>query len=229
VPGTARPFFIPVVHSPLGPWGTWQHRSFPLGLVRLGPCGRVRAHLGREARSEAKEHVAAPELSSRGGRARSHGTRGSAGAHLGREARSRAEERMAAPELNSARRRGPGPRATWQHRSSPQQGGEVRAAGHVAALKPTSVERCGPKLQLTWQRMDARPAPCIDLDLVRGGTRFLGCRQRPPGPPRERLRTHKWGQFFGAALVYLHLFTRQSTTGPREVPELKVREHPPPM
>jgi hypothetical protein len=47
--------------------------------------------------------VAALELSSRGGRAQSHGTRGSAGAHLGREARSRAEEHVAAPELNSAR------------------------------------------------------------------------------------------------------------------------------
>jgi hypothetical protein len=23
VPRAARPFFIPVVHSPLGPWGTW--------------------------------------------------------------------------------------------------------------------------------------------------------------------------------------------------------------
>jgi hypothetical protein len=23
VPGAGRPFFIPVVHSPLGPWGTW--------------------------------------------------------------------------------------------------------------------------------------------------------------------------------------------------------------
>jgi hypothetical protein len=69
------------------------------------------------------------EFSSRGGKARSHETRGSAGAHLSREAMSEAEERVAAPELNSARRRDPGPRATWQHQSSPQQGGEVRARG----------------------------------------------------------------------------------------------------
>jgi hypothetical protein len=48
--------------------------------------------------------VAVPELSSRGGRARSHVTRGSAGAHLSREARSGAEEHMAALELNSARK-----------------------------------------------------------------------------------------------------------------------------
>jgi hypothetical protein len=111
-----------------GPWGTWQHRSSPLGEARPVPRGSTEAHLGREVRSGAEEHVAAPELSSRGGRVQSHGTHGSVGAHLGREVRSGAEERVAAPELNSARRRGPGPRAMWQHRSSPQQG-EVRGRG----------------------------------------------------------------------------------------------------
>jgi hypothetical protein len=126
VPGAARPFFIPVVHSPLGPWGTCQHWSSPLGEARQGPRGSAGAHLDREARSRAEKHAAALKLSYRGGRARRHGTRGSAGAHHGREARSRAEEHMAAPKLNSARRRGPGPRVTLQHRSSPQQGGEVR-------------------------------------------------------------------------------------------------------
>jgi hypothetical protein len=65
-------------------------------------------------------YVAASELSSRGGRARSYGTRGSTGGHLGREVRSGAEERMAVPELNSARRRGP---------------------GHVAAPELTTVRR----------------------------------------------------------------------------------------
>jgi hypothetical protein len=109
-----------------GPWGTWQHRSSPLGEARPGPRGNVEAHIDREARSEAEEHVAAPELSSRGDRVRCHGIRGSAGAHLGREARSEAEEHVVAPKLNLARRRGPEPRDTWQHRSSPQQGGEVR-------------------------------------------------------------------------------------------------------
>jgi hypothetical protein len=49
----ARPFFIPVIHSPLGPWGTWQHRNSPLREARLGPRGSVRAHLNREARSGA--------------------------------------------------------------------------------------------------------------------------------------------------------------------------------
>jgi hypothetical protein len=75
--------------------------------------------------------------------------------------------------------------------------------------------------------VDARPAPCLDLDLVYEGTRSLGYRQRPPGPPRERLRTRRWGQFLGAPLGYLKLFTRQSTAGPREVPELEVSECPP--
>jgi hypothetical protein len=104
VPGAARPFFIHVVHNPLGAWDMRQHRSSPLGEARPGPRGSAGAHLAREARSGAEEHVAAPELSSRGGRARSHGTCGSAGAHLGREARSGAEERVTALELNSARR-----------------------------------------------------------------------------------------------------------------------------
>jgi hypothetical protein len=66
--------------------------------------GSAGAHLGRETRSGAEEHVAAPELCSQGDRAQNHGTRGSAGAHLGREARSGAEEHVAAPKLNSARR-----------------------------------------------------------------------------------------------------------------------------
>jgi hypothetical protein len=72
--------------------------------------------------------VTAPELSSQGGRARSHGTRDSAGAHLGRKARSEAEKCVAAPEFNSARKTRP------------------EAVGHVVAPEPTSVGRCGSKL-----------------------------------------------------------------------------------
>jgi hypothetical protein len=119
---------------------------------------------------------------------------------------------MAAPELTSAGRRGPELRNAWRRRSSTHQGDEAQghgprgstgahlskearsgAMGHAVALKPTSVGRCGPKLQLTWQRMDARPTPCLHLEIVCGGTRSSGCRQRPPSPPRERLRTHRWG------------------------------------
>jgi hypothetical protein len=32
--------------------------------------------------------------------------------------------------------------------------------------EPTSAERCRPKLQLTRHRVDARPAPCFDLELI---------------------------------------------------------------
>jgi hypothetical protein len=98
-----------------------------------------------------------------------------------------AEERMAAPKLNSARRRGLGSRgSTGAHLSKEVRSG---AAGHVAALKPTSTGRCCLKLQLTWQRMDARPAPCLDLELICGGTRSSGCRQKGNG--RER-RPRAW-------------------------------------
>jgi hypothetical protein len=152
--------------------------------------------------------------------------------HLG-ETEPGAIGNMAAPEPTSAKRRGPELRNTWQRRSSTQQGGEARghvtrgstgahlskevrsgAAGHVVVPEPTSAERCGPKLQLAWQRVNARPAPCLDLELVCGGTRSSGCRQRPPGPPQERLRTRRWGQFFSAPLGYLDVFTRSSTARP---------------
>jgi hypothetical protein len=43
VPRTAKPFFIPMVHNPLGPWGMWQHRSSPLGETEPGAMGHVTA------------------------------------------------------------------------------------------------------------------------------------------------------------------------------------------
>jgi hypothetical protein len=85
VPGVTRPFFIPMVHNPLGTWGTWQHRSSPLGEERPGLRGSAGAHLDWEVRSGVEEHVTALELSSQGGRAQRHGTRCSVRAHLGRE------------------------------------------------------------------------------------------------------------------------------------------------
>jgi hypothetical protein len=51
------------------------------------------------------------------------------------------------------------------------------AAGHVAAPVPTSAGRQGPELQLAWQRVYTRSAPCLDLELVCGGTRSSGYRQ----------------------------------------------------
>jgi hypothetical protein len=126
VPGVARHLFIPMVHSPLGAVG---YMAAPELSSRGGEAGATRQHRsppqqGDEVRS--REHVVAPELSSRGCRARSHGTRCSAGAHLGRKARSRAEEHVTALELNSAIRRGPRPWETWQRQSLPRQEGEVR-------------------------------------------------------------------------------------------------------
>jgi hypothetical protein len=69
----------------------------------------------------------------------------------------------------------------------------------VAALKPTSAGRCGLKLQLVWQHVDARPAPCLDLELVCGGTRSSGCRQ--------------WGRSIidGVTFFILRIY-RQTTT-----------------
>jgi hypothetical protein len=146
-PRKVRPFFIPVVHSPLGAMG---YVAVPELFSRgdrarsHGTRGGVRAHLGMEARSKAKEYVAAPKLSSRGRRARGHVT---------------------APEPTSAGRRGPEMRNMWQRRSSTKQGGEAwghgtcgstgahlgrkarsRAAGHVEVSELTSIGRRGPKL-----------------------------------------------------------------------------------
>jgi hypothetical protein len=58
--------------------------------------------------------VTAPELSSQGGRARSHGARGSAGAHLNREMRSGAEEHGVTLEPTSAGRCGLKLQFAWQ-------------------------------------------------------------------------------------------------------------------
>jgi hypothetical protein len=74
-------------------------------------------------------YVEAPELSSRGGRAQSHGTCGSTGAHIVREARYGAEGHMVASELTLLGRQGSELRDMWQRWSSPQQGGEVRGRG----------------------------------------------------------------------------------------------------
>jgi hypothetical protein len=38
--------------------------------------------------------------------------------------------------------------------------------GFISAISERGMT--GPKLQLMWQRVDARPAPCLDLELVCG-------------------------------------------------------------
>jgi hypothetical protein len=81
-----------------GPWDTWQHRSSPLRKAEPGAGG----------------HVAAPELPSQEGRARSHVTRGSAGAHLSTKARSEATGHVVAPEPTSTGWCGPKLQLIWQ-------------------------------------------------------------------------------------------------------------------
>jgi hypothetical protein len=56
----------------------------------------------------------------------------------------------------------------------------------MATPEPTSVRRCGLKLHLMWQRVDARVAPCLDLELVCGGTRSSGFTTLPPVPLQEQ-------------------------------------------
>jgi hypothetical protein len=126
IPKVAKPFFIPVVHSPpramghvvapeLSPWGDRAQSH--------GTRGSAGAHLGRKARSGAKGHVAALEFISvrrqglgprdtwqrqnpprQGGEVRGRGTRGSAGAHLGSEVRFGATRHVAALESTSVGR-----------------------------------------------------------------------------------------------------------------------------
>jgi hypothetical protein len=128
IPMAAKPFFIPVVHSP--PEAVGHMVALELSPRRgraqsHGTRGSVGAHLGREVRSGAKGHVAALKLISARRQVWGRGTCGSAGAQLGREARSGATGHMAALDPTSAVRRGPRPRDTWQRHSPRLQGGEI--------------------------------------------------------------------------------------------------------
>jgi hypothetical protein len=44
----------------------------------------------------------------------------------------------------------------------------------MAALEPTLAGRLGAVLQDMWRCVGARPTPCLDLKLVRRGTRSTG-------------------------------------------------------
>jgi hypothetical protein len=164
-------------------------------------------------------------------------------------------EHVAALELASTGKRGSELRNTWRRQSSTQQGDETPgprgnteahlskevssgAAGHVTAQEPTSAGRCGLKLQLTWQRVDARHAHCLDLELVCGGTRSSGCRQRPRAHLGRGCEPAGEANFSVPRSVVLSFYStvddastineKTSTAGLREVPELKVWERPPP-
>jgi hypothetical protein len=128
--------------------------------VRPGPRGSAGAHLDREARSGAEEHVAAPEPTSLGRR--------------GPELRNMWWRRSSTQQRDEARGHEPHG-STGAHLSMEVRSGATR---HVAALKPNSAGRYGPKLQLTWQYVDARHTSYLDLELVCGGTRCSGCRHQ---------------------------------------------------
>jgi hypothetical protein len=147
---------------------------------------------------------------------------------------------VAAPEPTSVGWRGLELRNTWQCRSSTQQGGKAqghrprdstgahlskevrsRAAGHVTAPEPTSVGRCGPKLQLAWQRVDAHPAPCLDLELV---CRVLSLQGADRGPRAHLGRgcERTGGANFSAPRLVILSFYSAADGKPREVLELEV-------
>jgi hypothetical protein len=90
-----------------------------------------------------------------------------------------------------------GPRGVWQLRSPPEYWGGVRnhgrvaapdpfqakrrvsgVTGHVAAPEPSRTGQPGPMPWDTRQSVDAHPASYLSLDLVRGGTRSAGFRQK---------------------------------------------------
>jgi hypothetical protein len=140
--------------------------------------------------------VAAPELTSAGWQGLELRNTWQCRSSPLEEVELRAIGHMVAPEPTLAERRGPELRNMWQRQSSTQQGGEARVhgthgsirvhlgrkarsgvAGHVEVPELTSTGRRDPELQGMWQREDAHPAPCLDLKLVCGGTRHLGCRQ----------------------------------------------------
>jgi hypothetical protein len=127
--------------------------------------------------------------------------------------------------------------------AAPGQRVGVGAAGARGGPGAAPSREAGARAAGTRESPGAAPSSggrshCLDLMLVHGGTRSSGCRQRPPGPPWERLQTRRWCQFFDARSVILSFYSavdgtptiniKMSTAGPREVPELKVRQHPPP-
>jgi hypothetical protein len=111
------------------------------------------------------------------------------------------------------------PQGTWRHWSPFPTGGTLGALGHVVTLEPFP-GRC--MLYATGNVATSEPssgrwhALCLEarggaralwhreriwsrgadlLSLVHGGTQSVGYKQCPPGPPRERQRTHRWGQY----------------------------------
>jgi hypothetical protein len=134
----------------------------------------------REREPEPRGHVAAPDLPRAGNGSPSHGDacQPQICLELGAEARA------------MGTRGGPGAAPSWEREPEP--------LGHVVAPKLPRAGSGSPSRGDTWQPRSCPQSGgrsrCLDLKLVRGGTRSSGYRQWPPGPPRERMRTHVWGQ-----------------------------------
>jgi hypothetical protein len=86
----------------------------------------------------------------------------------------------------------------WQPQSCPEPRGESQSHGET--WRPWSCPELGGGSQSrgdTWRPWSCPElgggSHCLDLKVVREGTRSSGYRQWPPGPPRERLRTRGWG------------------------------------
>jgi hypothetical protein len=189
----------------------------PLGLQ--GTRGGPRAARARKRELEPQGTWWPRSCPGLGSGSWSRRTRGGPRAASGWAAGAGAAGHVAAPELPRAGQRELEPQGTWWPRSCPSLGSGswsrrtrggpgaasgwaagAEAAGHVAAPKPTSVGRRGPELQLAWQRVDTRLAPCLDLELVCGGTLSSGYRQRvptvAPGPTSGEAANPQVGPIF---------------------------------
>jgi hypothetical protein len=141
---------------------------------------------------------------------------------------------VVAPEPTSTGWRGPELRNTWQRQSSPLGNAEPGAMGHGAAPEPTSSGRRGLELRNTWKHVDACPAPCLNLELVcgvpslqgadRGPRAHLGRGCEPAGGTNFSAPTQLSLSFYSAVDNAPNINVKMSMAGPREMPELKVRE-----
>jgi hypothetical protein len=139
VASAAKPFFIPVIHSPPGAVGHMAALKLPSQESR-GPSRETRGSTeaplsGRQSPEpwDTWQHRSSPR---QGGKDRSRGTRGSVRAHLSKEARSEAAGHVVASEPTSAGRCGPKLQLMWQRvdaRSAPYLDLELICGGTRSA------------------------------------------------------------------------------------------------
>jgi hypothetical protein len=83
------------------------------------------------------------------------------------------------------------PRIRGGPRAAPSRVREPEPRGHMAAPELPRARSESSSRGDTWQPRSCPQSGggsrCLDLKLVRGGTRSLGYRQWPPDPPRERM------------------------------------------